>query len=97
MANVSIYKNFKIACICLLIIFNFQYPLFSHAQSDADRMFKKYTTRDGMLSNSVYAMERSKNGLWWIGTAVGLQRFDGYSFENWAEARDKSTVFHRAV
>ena len=69
MANVSIYKHFKIACVCLLIIFNFQCPLFSFAQSDADRMFKKYTTRDGMLNNSVYAMERSKNGLWWIGTA----------------------------
>lgn len=60
-------------------------------------MFKKYTTKDGLLINSVYALDRSKNGLWWIGAGVGLQRFDGYSFENWNEAIDSSNTITQSV
>ncbi len=97
MASITAYKHFRLASASFLIIFNFQCLLFSYAQPDAERMFKKFTTKDGMLNNSVYAMERSKNGLWWIGTSEGLQRFDGYSFENWTEAIDKSSVIHLGV
>lgn len=50
------------------------------AQHDANRMFKVYSVKDGLVSNSVHAMARSKKGFWWIGTPVGFQRFDGYSF-----------------
>jgi len=60
-------------------------------------MFKKYTTKDGMLINGVYSLDRSKNGMWWIGTGAGLQRFDGYHFENWTEAMEKTTVANMGV
>ena len=60
-------------------------------------MFKKYTTKDGMLSNGVYSLDRSKNGMWWIGTGAGLQRFDGYYFENWTEAMEKTTEANMGV
>ncbi len=91
------YRQFHIRCICFLILFSIHYPQFSFAQADVGRMFKKYTTQDGMLNNGVYAMDRSKNGLWWIGTSEGLQRFDGYRFEKWIEGVDKSNVIHMGV
>lgn len=83
--------------IFIFILIGFCIPQLSLAQPDADRMFKKYTTKDGMLNNSVYSIEKSNNGLWWIGTAEGLQRFDGYNFENWTEASDKQTTIHMGV
>lgn len=55
-------------------------------------MFKKYTTKDGLLNNGQYSLARSKNGLWWIGTGIGLQRFDGYTFETWNEPSDIFTA-----
>lgn len=53
-------------------------------------MFKKYSSKEGLLNNGIYSIARSKNGLWWIGTGLGLQRFDGYHFETWNQASDSS-------
>jgi signal transduction histidine kinase len=69
----------------------------TQAQPDASRMFSKYTTKDGLLINSIYDIERSRNGMWWIGTGAGLQRFDGYSFENWTEPVDKKNQNNAGV
>ncbi len=67
------------------------------AQPDATRMFSRYTTKDGLLINSIYDIERSQNGMWWIGTGAGLQRFDGYGFENWTEPADKKNLSNPGV
>jgi signal transduction histidine kinase len=69
----------------------------TQAQPDASRMFSKYTTKDGLLINSIYDIERSRNGMWWVGTGAGLQRFDGYSFENWTEPVDKRNLNNAGV
>ena len=53
------------------------------AQPETSALFKHFTTRNGMLSNSVYSFKPDKNGLYWVASGIGLQRFDGYSFENW--------------
>jgi signal transduction histidine kinase len=53
------------------------------AQSETSAAFKHFTTRNGMLSNSVYSFKPDKNRLYWVASGVGLQRFDGYSFDNW--------------
>lgn len=49
--------------------------------------------------NSVYALEKSSNGLLWVGTPGGLQRFDGYGFDTWDQAADSNnkkslSVYH---
>lgn len=41
-----------------------------------------YTTRDGMASNVVYTIMQDHLGYLWLGTNVGLTRFDGYRFTN---------------
>ncbi len=42
--------------------------------------FRKYSTRDGLSSNSVSFVFQDSNGFIWAGTADGLDSFDGHSF-----------------
>jgi signal transduction histidine kinase len=73
------------SALSVLLIISFTHTI---AQHDASRMFKKYTTKDGLINNGIYSLQRSKNGMWWVATGRGLQRFDGYSFENWEKIDD---------
>ncbi len=41
-----------------------------------------YTRSEGLPSNMVYCIEQDVSGYIWIGTDVGLSRFDGRSFKN---------------
>jgi len=43
--------------------------------------FENFTTRDGLSNNEVRALLRDQKGFLWVGTANGLNRFDGYSFQ----------------
>ncbi len=39
--------------------------------------FSKITTEDGLSQNTAYAIAQDKNGLIWIGTSDGLNKYDG--------------------
>ncbi len=39
-----------------------------------------FTDQDGLSANIIDAIVQTKNGTLWIGTPVGLDRFDGHSF-----------------
>lgn len=52
-----------------------------HAQRD-ELKFTHYTIRDGLLSSQVNDMAQDKEGFIWLGTHVGLNRFNGYAFED---------------
>ena len=41
------------------------------------------TTREGLPQSTVKAITQSKNGFLWIGTEVGLARYDGYQFRRY--------------
>src|SRR5580704_68702 len=41
-----------------------------------------FTNQDGLSSNIVNAIAQSRNGMLWIGTPAGLDRFDGHSFSH---------------
>lgn len=43
--------------------------------------FKHYQVDDGLLHNAVTSVIQDKNGMIWVGTRAGLNRFDGYSFK----------------
>ena len=48
-------------------------------------LFKNYTTQNGLLQNSIYSIAQDRDGYIWIGSNVGLTRFDGKTF------------FHKAI
>ncbi|MBL0135501.1 MAG: hypothetical protein IPP79_16780 [Chitinophagaceae bacterium] len=63
------------------------------------RLFRNYSSKEGLIMNSVYSLEKSSNGLLWVGTPGGLQRFDGYGFDNWDQSADSTkktglSVYH---
>lgn len=53
--------------------------LCTNAQKDFH--FENFTTRDGLSHNEVRCLLRDSRGFLWVGTANGLNRFDGYEFK----------------
>lgn len=47
---------------------------------------KIFDTHDGLLSTEIHALHQDQKGYLWIGTAIGLSRFDGYTFKNYTTA-----------
>ena len=46
-----------------------------------DFHFERFTTRMGLSHNEVRCMLRDSRGFLWVGTANGLNRFDGHAFQ----------------
>jgi len=42
-----------------------------------------FNASDGLPDNAVHTVFQDANDFLWIGTRLGLSRFDGYSFKNW--------------
>ncbi len=47
---------------------------------EASVSFGKLSVRDGLSNSSVYSLFQDSQGFIWIGTADGLNRYDGYNF-----------------
>ena len=47
------------------------------------QVLKHYSQEEGLPSPSVNVIEQDKEGFIWIGTDIGLSRFDGYRFRNY--------------
>lgn len=54
-------------------------PLPTLAQTP-DLRFQRLGSEAGLSHNSVYAIAEDAEGFLWIGTADGLNRYDGYEF-----------------
>lgn len=44
-------------------------------------MFKQLSTTEGLSNNSVRSIYRDNRGFLWVGTESGLNKYDGYSFQ----------------
>lgn len=44
--------------------------------------YKHYTIKDGLPQSQVTALYQDNKGFLWIGTKMGLSRFDGHEFQN---------------
>ncbi|QTD53001.1 two-component regulator propeller domain-containing protein [Sulfidibacter corallicola] len=43
----------------------------------------QWTRRNGLPQNSITAILQTRDGFLWLGTQLGLTRFDGFSFQTW--------------
>ena len=72
-----------------LLVLSLMMPGWSHAQQSMVHTFH-YTTHDGLASNALNTAIIDRQGYLWIGTNLGLSRFDGYRFVNfYREANGK--------
>lgn len=62
----------------------FLLPLLAFSQGFHPQ-FLRYTTADGLPSNTVYTFEQDDFGYIWMGSSQGLCRFDGTSFTQFKE------------
>ena len=53
---------------------------FAQEQLDRYYLFKNYNTRNGLINNTIYSLTADKYNFIWIGSNLGLSRFDGKSF-----------------
>ena len=56
-----------------------------------DMKFRRLDTRDGLSNSQVNCVFRDSRGFVWIGTAYGLDRYDGYRFKTYYSNRLDST------
>lgn len=61
------------------------------AQTD-QYQFARYSTEKGLSHNQVTCFLKDRQGFVWVGTADGLNRFDGYSFKIFKHAPADSTT-----
>lgn len=47
--------------------------------------FVRYTVKDGLSDNNVTCIQQDDWGFIWVGTEIGLNRFDGYQFKHYGQ------------
>ncbi|HET9057311.1 MAG TPA: histidine kinase [Chitinophagaceae bacterium] len=69
---------FQYTALLLLLVFSITK---GNAQ---EKVFRYYTIKDGLPSNSIYRCLQDKRGFLWIATENGVSRFDGIYFKNYS-------------
>ncbi len=78
--------------ILALFIFLNSTPLFLLGVSN-EINFRHYTSNEGLVHNTVFAIGQDGEGFMWFGTSNGLSKFDGKKFTNYQyNTQDTSTI-----
>lgn len=72
------YCQLPIQRFSLLLLLSLRVLLLNAQQGEIP--FRYFSLREGLSDWTVTALQKDPSGLLWIGTAHGLQRFDGYKF-----------------
>jgi signal transduction histidine kinase/ligand-binding sensor domain-containing protein/DNA-binding response OmpR family regulator len=59
--------------------------------------FDKFTQRDGLSSNHILSIYQEKAGWLWIGTNLGLNRYDGYHFNVFKSGFSEGNLYGELV
>ncbi len=92
MYNVQRTVNMNKRVIALLILFIVGFTLQSHSQ--LQRRYFTYNVENGLAQNSVWDIHQDYKGFLWIGTADGVNRFDGYEMHHYKKnLNDSSSIY----
>ena len=61
---------------------------------DAVTIFKHINKKDGLISNNITSLFIDSENFLWIGTQVGLQRYDGAHFKNYFSDISNDSALH---
>jgi Signal transduction histidine kinase len=68
----------KLACYLLLSLSCA--TAFAQNSIEKHYLFTHYNTQNGLINNVIYSMAQDEHGFVWIGSGLGLTRFDGKTF-----------------
>ncbi|MCP4216259.1 MAG: helix-turn-helix domain-containing protein [bacterium] len=79
---------------CLVLCLGFALPSYCYEnRRPADRYIShRLTTRDGLPQDTVYDIAQDKDGYIWIGTDVGLVRYDGINYIYYTRSNTKELL-----
>lgn len=88
---INIYTFFvsRLRYLLLVILLFFFCPLFS---VDHSLSFHSITISEGLSHNTVNAIYKDKRGFVWLGTQIGLDRFDGVNIFNYPQFKGKTVL-----
>ena len=78
------YQFKKIIFATLFLIMNTTFSFNVNAQKVSDFIFDTYLIKEGMSQSTSMSIYQDKVGYIWVGTQSGLDRFDGYTFKQYA-------------
>jgi signal transduction histidine kinase/ligand-binding sensor domain-containing protein/DNA-binding response OmpR family regulator len=71
----------------ILTLFFFYSILFCQSQTAdsfyENKIIKSFSTEQGLLHPNITSIVQDKDGFIWVGSEIGLQRYDGYQFQNY--------------
>src|SRR3954466_10894447 len=76
---------------CTLILFLIS-QTFLFGASAQNFLCELFNTSHGLPSAEILALGKDYKGYLWIGTTVGLSKYDGYSFENFQYSSDSQLI-----
>ena len=82
-------SNEKMRYVLLLAV---MMPVLTAMAVIPDMKFRRLDTRHGLSSSQVNCVFRDQKGIVWIGTAYGLNRYDGYRFKTFYSDRLDTTT-----
>jgi signal transduction histidine kinase/DNA-binding response OmpR family regulator/ligand-binding sensor domain-containing protein len=74
----------------VIILLSFFLPCLAYSQ-DKEIRFEKITMEDGLSQSTGNCILKDKKGYMWFGTALGLNRYDGYQFKVFKNTPDDTT------
>lgn len=76
------------------IILLFLLQVQSAAQKNESNFIHKYSTEQGLSSNTIFGILQDKYGLIWISTEEGMNKFDGKNFTKFAVNKGRYSLSH---
>lgn len=81
----------KISVLITAIILSFVSTRGILGQDQFQYRVERFSTEDGLPSNSIHDIQEDSLGFLWMGTLNGLVRYDGYTFKTYLPHQDDST------
>lgn len=76
----------RLFTIIIFILFSIFTILGNANEKSSTVMFKQLSISEGLSNNSVRSIFRDSRGFLWVGTESGLNKYDGYSFQQYYQS-----------
>jgi|GEM_PF-1947958 len=81
--KIPLKTYYRYLCSCVYLLLVFSSDAFAQQLNQEEIRFQSFGIKDGLAQNSVNVVYQDNFGYIWIGTQAGIDRYDGYAFQNY--------------